>query len=109
MLEFRLESISLPQYFFQWSKDVFLAFHGLAALLANQVMVMPFLGMVIYKLAVSFAFINASGFFQQVQRTVYSRFIYTGHLFLYARDNFLRRYVGFGVVDNIDDQSPLGS
>ena len=70
MLEISSEVKFLPERPLYRREKVFIAIYRLTTLTAYQVMMMPFLGVVIDKLIADFALIHTTGLFQKCQRAV---------------------------------------
>jgi hypothetical protein len=107
MIKIDMKSVFLSQQSFQRGQQGFVTLDGPAALPAHQVMVMPFLGMVVDKLVVQFTFKNAAGPLQELQRAVDGGLVDTGHLFPDMFDDFLGGEMTFGIVDDIRNQYSL--
>jgi hypothetical protein len=65
--EVNLKAVFLSKQPLQWCKQVFIAIYSLAALVAYQVMMVTFLGMVIDELFAELTFIHATGLFQYLK------------------------------------------
>jgi hypothetical protein len=66
MLEIYMEAVFLTELIFHAGEQIFITICSLPALTAYQVM-MPFFCVMIYRLVIQFAFIDAAGFFKQFE------------------------------------------
>lgn len=108
MFEISFKAVLFGQAFFNIQENVLSAINGFAAFMADQMMVMTFLGMVINEMIILLAFDYAAGFFQNIQSAVDSRFVDSLHLLLDLSDNILGGQVFRGIMDNVNYQPPLG-
>jgi len=65
VLQVNAKTVLLSERSLHRCENVFIQFYALAALAAHEVVVMPFLGMVVDELVTHFAFENTTGFFQE--------------------------------------------
>jgi hypothetical protein len=70
MLEVNTKAVFLRERPLYRREKVFIAIYNLATFAAHEVVVMPFLSVVVDKLVTQFAFEHTTGFFQQLQRAV---------------------------------------
>jgi hypothetical protein len=106
MLEIDAKAVFLSDCPLHRGEEVFFTVYGLAALTANQVVVMAFFGVVIDELVAQCAFIDAARFFQDFQGAVYGRLVYPRHPLLDVADDGLGGEVLLS-VDDIQNQFAL--
>jgi hypothetical protein len=97
------ESVFLSKSFRHRLKKVFITIYSFTALAAYQVVMMPFLGMVINRFIVRFTFKYALILFKNFQRAINGGLVDPGKFTVYMVNNFLGREMVAFIMDEIQD------
>jgi hypothetical protein len=108
VLQVGLKAVPIFERLLEQGGDIFVTFDGAAAYLADQVMVVAFLGVVIDDAVSKLAFIDAAGFFQEFQGAVDGGLVHPRHARPHVLDDVFGGEVLDVVVDELDDETPLG-
>jgi len=109
MFELGLEAVPVHQRLPQGGEKILLAVHGPAATNTHQMVMVTFLIMVADGLTVGTASVDASRFFEDVQRPVHRGFVDAGHLRLNVLDDLSGSEMPLGIMDDVGYQQPLRS
>jgi hypothetical protein len=107
VIETHLEAMFLTERPLYGFEQVFVAVDGLATLTTYQVMMVSFLGVMVYSMIGQLALKHASVPFQQIERAVYGGLVYLGHPGLNVTYNLFRGEIRIGLVDSVYYQPAL--
>jgi hypothetical protein len=107
MFEIDAKIVLIAQSFFYRPEKHFIAFNTFTAPGAHQVMVVPFLGVVVNHMVAGLTFQNTTQMLENIQVAVNRGFIHSRHLFMDMRDYFFRRQMRLRIVEIIRHQFTL--
>jgi len=88
-------------------EKVFIAFYTSTARAADEVVVVPFFGMMIDKFIIDFAFKHTPEFLKKLQGAVDGRFVNAGSPGLNIIQDFLCGQVGMRIMNDVQDETTL--
>jgi len=107
VLEVSLKAVFLRQRPLDLMKNIFRAFHGLAAFGADKVMMMTFFCMMVDKVVAGFALEYTPSVLQNIKRPVNGRLVHARHLTLNVIDYIFRCKMRSIFMNDIRDQPAL--